>query len=123
MNLDLIEEKISQWLTDITNEGPIPEKCKTIYIGLFEGIAEYMIHFLGSVEFDPNDDDWALEKKEHYIPQHRYLKSGITTEIGRSDFQIKVISIIENLKHETDLILSQVEHIAIGFDNGGLIYL
>ena len=40
-------------------EGPLPENVKAIYIGLFEGKENYTIHFLGSAEYDPDDDDWA----------------------------------------------------------------
>jgi len=119
-----MEQKIHNWLTEISNEGNLPEDCQAIYIGLFENeTGDYMLHFLGSTEFDPEDDDWACENENDFLPKIRYLESGVSNEIDWKSFQDEVVSIIKTLKSEKNLVLSQVKNIAVGFDSGDLEYI
>ena len=119
----MLEEKLIKWITDISTEGELPQSCCAIYIGLFENETGYMIHFMGSVEFDPDEDDWACEKDNNYFPRNRYFKTGISTETEWKKFQNEVVAIVRRLKNNKKLILSQIEHIAVGFDNGSLEYV
>ena len=68
-----MNSKLTAWLEAITSEGPLPNDCEAIYIGIFEQESEYGLHFLGSTEFDAEDEDWACEKPGDYVPQHRCL--------------------------------------------------
>ena len=116
----MLTKKIHDWLIKITNEGNLPTNCQAIYIGLFEN-KEYMIHFLGSVEFDKLNDDWACESKVDYYPKNRYLSTGISTDEDWKVFLNNVIEIIKELKNDKELILNQTNHISVGFDSGDLI--
>ena len=122
-NRHVLEAKITNWLNHIAKESILPEKCNAIYIGLIEGQKNYMIHFLGSVEFDKEDDDWACEGINDYIPNKRYLDSGITIQEAWEEFQNEVVSIIKELKSNNNPILSQTSNIAVGFDSGDLEYI
>jgi len=119
----LLEEKITDWITKISKEGDLPSNCKAIYIGLFENETGYMIHFMGSVEFDPEDDDWACEDSEDYFPKNRYLESGIPSSENWESFLNEVNTVVKNLKSNKNLVLSQVKNLAIGFDSGDLIHI
>jgi len=119
----MLEVKIRDWLQSITEEGALPSRCKGIYIGLFEGKSEYTIHFLGSLDFDAEDDDWACEDDEDYFPKHRYLQSGISTESGWELFLQDVIAALNNIRAEGNTILSQTSNLAVGFDSGDLVHL
>ncbi len=52
----MLEQKIRKWVQDISKKGSLPEACQAIYIGIFETQTTYMLHFLGSIEFDPDDE-------------------------------------------------------------------
>jgi len=121
-DIEKFKNKIYTWLVKITKEGHLPDNCQAIYIGLFEN-KEYMIHFLGSVEFDKKNNDWACESKEDYYPQNRYLSSGISTNKDWKLFFNDVIKIIKELKDDQNIVLSQVNNIAVGFDSGDLTYI
>ena len=119
----VLEAKITNWLNHIAKEGDLPKNCNAIYIGLLEGKTNYMLHFLGSFDFDREDDDWACEDKNDYIPNKRYLDSGISNLEEWESFQNDVVSIISNLKSSNNLILSQTNNIAVGFDSGDLVHI
>ena len=119
--INMLEAKIKEWLSKITEEGNLPDKCKAIYIGLFENAEKrYMIHFLGSVDFDDADDDWACEDDDDYYPKNRYLDSDISTQTNWEEFQKEVVDIIKLIRSKKDTILSTVEHIGVGFNSGKL---
>jgi hypothetical protein len=94
----MLEEKITQWITEITKEGELPQRCQAVYLGLFENETGYMMNFVGSVDFDAEDDDWACDEEEDYFPKNRYLESGVTTETDWERFQDEVVNIIKKLK-------------------------
>jgi len=111
------------WLSAINSEGNLPEPCRAIYIGLFEGETEYQMHFVGSIEFDSEDEDWACEEERDYLPENRYLLSGVSKSTDWSVFEGDVIQIIKELKAQSFPPLNAVENIGIGFDSGGLTIL
>lgn len=117
----MIEAKIREWLSAIANERKLPERCKAVYIGLFESAdGRYMFSFLGSIDFDDEDDDWACEGDGDYYPQNRYLDSGVSTKTNWDEFQEMIIGILKSIRNEKGNILSTVKHIGVGFDSGDL---
>lgn len=119
----MLKGKITKWLKSITDEGDLPDNCEAVYIGLFESEKEYMIYFLGSTDFDPENDDWACEEDNDYYPKNKYLESGVSTSEDWEKFQDDVVEIIKNIKTDKNLILAGAKNIAVGFDNGDLEYL
>jgi len=111
---------IKEWLHSIEKEGPLPASCEAIYIGLFEGVKEYQISFIGSCEFDSVDEDWACISNNDYIPKNKYLSSGVSISSDWAEFDNKVVSIIKNLKSSGDTILNSVKNIGVGFDSGNI---
>jgi hypothetical protein len=116
-------DSISNWINEITKEGPLPPHCKAILIGLFEGEKDYVIYFSGSVEFDPEDDDWACQDENDYEPKNKYHYSGVPTTENWEVFQASVIESIRTIRQNANTILNQTKNIAVGFDSGDLIYL
>ena len=80
----MLEDIVREWITRITKEGDLPEDCLAIYIGLFEGESCYMLHFVGSVDFDSEDSDWHVMKKMIIFPK---------TDIWRAVLQQKQITL------------------------------
>lgn len=113
-----LKEQIKKWLLTIENEHNLSPGIKAIYFGLFE---PYGISLTGSKKYDPNDDDWACE--EDYIPKHRCCTSlNIPDGTDWKEVLYKIKSSIEELiKEQPELNLWQVEHIAIGFEDGDLL--
>ncbi|WP_316347420.1 hypothetical protein [Desulfuromonas acetoxidans] len=121
--MNKLEDITTQWITEITKEGGLPENCQAIYIGLLETETNYIAHFMGSAEFTPGDDDWACEDEDSYFPENRYLDTGISAETDWEEFQELMVKTIENLKKNKNLIFSQAKGLAVGFDSGELIYI
>ena len=118
-----LEKITTQWITEITKEGALPDNCEAIYIGLIESETNYYAHFMGSVEFTADDDDWACEDEESYFPENRYLDTGISIKEDWEEFQNKMVSIVKKLNINSDLILSGANGLAVGFDSGELVYI
>jgi hypothetical protein len=116
-------DSISNWINEITKEGPLPSHCKAILIGLFESEKDYVIYFSGSVEFDPDDDDWACQDANDYEPKTKYHHSGVPATENWEVFQASVIETIKTIRQNGNTILNQTNNIAVGFDSGDLIYL
>ncbi len=119
----MLGTKIEAWLRAITDAGSLPDGCAAIYIGLFEGEAEYTLHFLGSIEFEREDDDWACEADGDYMPERRYLASGVSTDADCESFLTDVVAAIREVRSSGDTILSQTSNVAVGFDSGELEYI
>ncbi len=119
----MIEELISNWINEISKEGPLPSSCKAILIGLYESEKEYVIYFAGSTDFDPEDDDWACKDDTDYEPKNRYLNSGISITEDWQSFQESVIESIKTIKKRDNTILNQTNNIVVGFDSGDLEYI
>ena len=117
------KETISNWINEITKEGPLPSHCKAILIGLFEGEKDYVIYFSGSADFDPEDDDWACEDANDYGPNNKYHYSDVPTTESWEVFQASVIESIKTIRENGNTILNQTNNLAVGFDSGNLIYL
>lgn len=75
-----IQSQFSYWLTELLKQEPIPRQIKSIYFGLFSmvdpnnaknGITT--IHFTGSPFTPKEDDDWACEVDNSFLPENRYL--------------------------------------------------
>lgn len=119
----MLSELINSWIEEISKEGHLPDNCKALYIGLFEREDGYTLHFIGSVEFDETDDDWACTDNDNYIPENNYL---YTTWVPNDDweiFQNQVIDIIQQIKSNGNNILSETKNVAVGFDSGNLNYI
>jgi hypothetical protein len=117
----MLEVKIREWLSVIANEGKVPTQCKAVYVGLFESVdGRYMLSFLGSVDFDEEDDDWACEEDDDYYPQNRYLDSEVSTKTNWEEFQETVLGILKSIRNEKGNVLSDVKHVGVGFDSGDL---
>ena len=91
-----MKNQIESWLAKIDEEGEIPSNCAAIYIGLFEGKEDYQIYFVGSVDFDEEDEDWACIEDSEYVPENKYFASGVPTTTDWSDFEGDIISIIKD---------------------------
>jgi len=121
--MNSLEEITTQWIAEITKEGALPENCQAIYIGLIESETTYYAHFMGSVEYTPDDDDWACEDDDSYFPENRYLDTGISLETDWEKFQDEMVRIIKKLNKNKELILSSAKGLAVGFDSGDLVYI
>ena len=109
-------------LEAISSEGPVPAECKAAYIGVFEDQSgQYVIHFLGSVDFDAEDDDWACETDQDWIPEHRYLQSGVSSTVGWMQFLAGLEEAVRQIAAKKGTLLSDISHVAVGFDGGDLI--
>ena len=83
-------ESISNWINEITKEGPLPSHCNAILIGLFEGEKDYVVYFFGSADYDPEDDDWACVDANDYEPKNKYHYTGVPTTENWEVFQASV---------------------------------
>lgn len=115
---------IKNWIVEITNEGDLPKNCQAILIGLYTSAdGKYIIYFSGSTSFDRNNDDWACLEDEDYAPKNRYFYTEVYTSKNWKIFQNMVIDEIKAIIITEITILNQTHNIAIGFDDGNLIYL
>ena len=116
-----MDSKLTAWLEAISTEGPLPDDCKAIYIGIIEQESEYGLHFLGSTEFDAVDDDWACEKPGDYLPQHRYLlDTGIPSNTDWREALSRIADAVRRVSSAGTTILSNTDNVAVGFDDGDL---
>ena len=116
-----MDSKLTAWLEAITSEGPLPNDCEAIYIGIFEQESEYGLHFLGSTEFDAEDDDWACEKPGDYLPQQRnLLDTGIPLSTDWQATLSLIADAVRRLSSAGTTILSSTDNVAVGFDDGDL---
>ena len=121
MKYDKLRKQLLDWIIKITKEQELPSSCNAILIGLFNGAnGNYMIYFLGSNEFDVENDDWACLSENDYEPRNKYLDSKILTTKPWKEFENIIISEIENIIKNHETILNQTSNIAIGFDDGDL---
>ena len=117
----MIDSKLKAWLAAVSSEGPLPKNCKAIYIGIFEQESEYGLHFVGSTEFDADDDDWACEKPGDYIPRNRYLlETGIPIATEWQDTLSLIATAVRRASAEGVTVLSDADNVAVGFDDGDI---
>lgn len=119
--LDDTTSAISAWLVRISQGEALPDGVIAFNIGIFESPTGFTIYLTGSVEFDPEDDDWAC--REDYTPKERYLELPKQFVDGRDWQKVEadLIDIFEQiLASEVDSILSNAKFLTIGFDDGTL---
>ena len=120
-NLEVLSEKINNWLQEIADTDKIPETVKAIYIGIFEGENTYHLHIAGSNEFTPQSSDWTCN--EDFEPQDKYFDSCIkNTEVNWDAFLNLIVGVIK--QYITDNPMSYLvmsKHVAVGFDDGDIV--
>ena len=110
---------IIDWLDEISASETLPNNIEALYIGLFEGDDCYNIYMIGSERFDEEDEDWACDGD--FVPQSKYLETGIPTSEDWKAFMDEVVIIVKDYLDTTpDSILSKVNHVGIGFDDGDI---
>ena len=116
-----IEQRVNNWLQEITTTERLSASIEAIYIGLFESDPDYQIYMLGSSEYEDEDDDWACN--EDFEPQQKYLGSQIKTEeMEWKTLLNEVIDIVKrHMQNHSNSILNKVKHVAVGFDDGDLV--
>ncbi|WP_461640258.1 hypothetical protein [Labilibaculum euxinus] len=84
-NLDIEDEQndIISWIHQLVTDSPLPENVQAIWIGILRlednGNEIPAIYMVGADTYNKNDIDWACEPS--YMPENRYVLSGILKEI------------------------------------------
>lgn len=119
-----MKQELINWLNNIQkNDGIPPIEVIAFNFGIYESEAGYKIYFVGSFEYDENDDDWACI--EMPTESHRYFDLPKELQIKDSDEILTVCAkSLTELEKEGNLkidLLKNAIAITIGFDEGELI--
>ncbi len=121
--LERLDIRFSDWIVKISNSSQPGNEIKAINFGILQTEESYSIYLIGSVEYDPNDDDWACN--EDFIPDEKYFALTKQEIIDKDwtmvqDMIINVIKSFLDSELYNDSILKAVDHITCGFDGGSL---
>lgn len=113
-----VKEIIKRWIINIDQTDKLPSDIVALNFNLYEG--PYAIDMIGSASFDEEDDDWACDKD--FEPTQRLCPClGLSDDLKWEEVLEMIVSILKDLVDElSDLKIFQVEHIAVGFDDGDL---
>lgn len=121
-----IKAIIKQWLVIVEAQDSVPEDIVAINFNVWEAAEEtgascYTLELTGSRLYDPNDDDWAC--REDFEPRERNCDSlQLCSKLPWEDVLNTLVEIISELKDELrDMKIFRVEHITVGFTDGGLV--
>ena len=119
-----MKQELINWLNNIQKiDGIPPIEVIAFNFGIYESEAGYKIYFVGSFEYDENDDDWACIKMP--TESHRYFDLPKELQIKDSDEILTVCAkSLTELEKEGNLkidLLKNAIAITIGFDEGELI--
>ncbi len=75
---DRMLAQFQHWLETILSFQEIPEHIQSVYVGLFSVADEHdneitTIHFSGSPFTPEEDEDWACEVEDSFLPEKRYM--------------------------------------------------
>jgi hypothetical protein len=138
---------LQNWLKEVLLTEPPPRDIQAFWFGLFNPILEdgqptCDLYISGSVDFDPEDEtgDWACWTETSYIPEQKYAKSKVLTQIYRTVSQIKhksmgeyvlclgyaslaIVEICRRIDNHLLLGDSSARALAVGFDSGDFVLL
>jgi hypothetical protein len=110
------------WLKRM-NEEKLPSDIVAINIGIFESKSGYVLYLVGSKEYDSSNSDWACN--QDFVPKDKYfyVKDKNLNSLTWQEFLKTAGKSLYEIKEEQkfpSLILSRVQHITYGFDDGDL---
>ena len=106
------------WLSTIDAE-PLPSEIIAVNLGLFETATGYGAYFVGSRQFDPEDDAWAC--KEDFVPNAKYFPVGAFRGMPWPDVANCYKRLLESyLAGHPGSQLHRLAAVTVGFDDGDL---
>lgn len=123
-----VKDIVRQWILYIDAHEILPNAIVALNFNIWEVVDEdnvscYTLELIGSERYDAEDDDWACE--EDFDPRFRNCDAlQLSSKIPWEDVLKGLIEVLKELKDELgDISLFRVEHITVGFTDGGLIVL
>lgn len=122
-----LKQRLRTWILDIDRTDELPAEIVALNFNLYD-LCEpdddaYGIDLIGSTWFDEEDEDWACDQDDTFEPTERFGPSlGLPEETDWEEVLATVVAVIGELIEELPelKLFRQVEHIAVGFDDGDL---
>ncbi|MEQ9098279.1 MAG: hypothetical protein RIF36_23470 [Imperialibacter sp.] len=118
-----LENLIADWISNNQILATDLQGIEACHFGILETTEGYMIYLIGAKEYDPDDDDWAIEVD--FEPTNKYLE--IPTELTdqldwMAVLELVVKSLADYISSDafTNSQLANVDVITTGFDGGDL---
>ncbi|MEQ9379112.1 MAG: hypothetical protein RIG68_28240 [Imperialibacter sp.] len=118
-----LENLIADWISNNQILATDLQGIEACHFGILETTEGYMIYLIGAKEYDPDNDDWAIEVD--FEPTNKYLE--IPTELTdhldwMAVLELVVKSLADYLSSDafTNSQLANVDVITTGFDGGDL---
>ena len=109
------------WLSDLASE-EMPDDIQVINIGIFKSTNGYQLYLTGAKHYDPENPDWATvidyKPKEMYLP----VQDTVLNKLSWQKFLVEIEQALRIVQahHLNDTVLSKVQHVTFGFDDGDL---
>lgn len=118
MQNNAVKHAITEWLLNIDKQIELPQHIIAINFDLSQ---PYAVTFIGSSEYDSEDEDWACDDELEDCVGFVDIQALLTSEISWEAVQTMVATILTELMQTLpNLNIFQVDHITLGFVDGNL---
>lgn len=117
-----LKEVVKNWIVGIDKTEKLPSNIVALCFNIYE---DYGLEMIGSTWFDEEDEDWACDDAESFVPAQRSCPGfQLSESMYWEEVLDIVVAILKDLTKElAGLSLFKVEHIATGFVDGNLIII
>ncbi len=117
-----LKEVVKNWIVNIDKTETLPSNIVALCFNIEE---DYSLEMVGSTWFDEEDEDWACDDDDTFVPVQRSCPGFQLSESLHWEevLDIVVVLLKDLTKELADLSLFKVEHIATGFVDGNLIII
>lgn len=121
-NANELKEVVKNWIVNIDKTETLPSNIVALCFNIEE---DYGLEMVGSTWFDEEDEDWACDDDDTFVPAQRSCPNFKLPDTLQWEEVLEiVVAILKDLTKElADLSLFKVEHIATGFVDGNLIII